>query len=161
MARGIHFHCACAFHELTCRNLYSGTGTCAGTHAGAHTGTHTRTLTGAHTGTLTGTHTGTLAGAQNWIGCSSNCWAVTTTPNLGGWSTLPTGKGSTGTCTGTFTRTFTGTNTGTFTGTNRLGILTLIPFHRIVANSNQLPTQKTVHNNCTVTDRMQEKYRQT
>ena len=78
MARGIHFHCACAFHELTCRNLYSGTGTCAGTHAGAHTGTHTRTLTGAHTGTLTGT----LAGAQNWIGCSSNCWAVTTTPQI-------------------------------------------------------------------------------
>ena len=42
---------------------------------------------------------------------------------------MPTGKGSTGTCTGTFTRTFTGTNTGAFTGTNRLGILTLIPFH--------------------------------
>ena len=30
MARGIHFHCACAFHELTCRNIYSDTGTYAG-----------------------------------------------------------------------------------------------------------------------------------
>ena len=82
MTQGIHFHCACAFHELTCRNLYSGTGACAGTHTGTHTGTLAGAHTGTHTGTLTGTHTGTLAGARNWSGCSSNCWAVTTTPQI-------------------------------------------------------------------------------
>ena len=67
--------------------------------AGAHAGT----LAGAHAGTLTGT----LAGTRNWSGCSSNCWAVTTTPQI--WEAgrpRPQEKGVT----------FTGTNTGTEAG---------------------------------------------
>ena len=64
--------------------------------AGAHAGT----LAGAHAGTLTGT----LAGTRNWSGCSSNCWAVTTTPQI--WEAgrpRPQEKGVTGTFAGTFT----------------------------------------------------------
>ncbi len=72
-------------------------------------------LAGAHAGTLAGAHAGTLVGARHWSGCSSDCWAVTTTPQI--WEAgrpRPQDKG----VTGTFTGTFTGTNTGTFTGTN-------------------------------------------
>ncbi len=72
--------------------------------AGAHAGT----LAGAHAGTLTGT----LVGARHWSGCCSDCWAVTTTPQI--WEAgrpRPQDKG----VTGTFTGIFTGTNTGTFT----------------------------------------------
>ncbi len=61
-----------------------------------------------------GAHAGTHAGARHWSGCSSNCWAVTTTPQI--WEAgrpRPQEKG----VTGTFAGTFTGTNTGTFTGT--------------------------------------------
>ena len=75
-------------------------------------------LAGAHAGTLAGVHagtlTGTLARVRHWSGCSSNCWAVTTTPQI--WEAgqpRPQEKG----VTGTFAGTFTGTNTGAFTGT--------------------------------------------
>ncbi len=61
-------HSAFILGRATCRD------TCRGTFAG--------TLAGAHAGTLAGAHAGTLTGTRHWSGCSSNCWAVTTTPQI-------------------------------------------------------------------------------
>ncbi len=72
-----------------------------------------------------GAHAGTLAGTRNWSGCSSNCWAVTTTPQiLEAGRPRPQEKGVPGHLPGQTPGHLSGQTLG-----QKLGILTLIPFH--------------------------------
>ncbi len=120
--------CACAVAIFCTARLFWDV-PLAGAHAGTLAGTHAGTLVGAHAGTLAGAYAGTLTGTRNWSGCSSNCWAVTTTPQiLEAGRPRPQGKGVPGHLPGQTPGQTPGHLPGQTLG-QKLGILTLIPFH--------------------------------